>query len=197
MCSSVPRLDLDSPESGYHGLVKENETLVEVTPQIRAIGAKVCSFRIANKHHGEAPFEIVLKEKGMAELRALRVLNCEKRRNYKFDIEAVGCNGSLSEKYELLNKFKHLTNVIHFSFRYNICKCMYSIIFFKRFSINKMIILLAIGSIISIFKRFDIKVFNRRSIRIKILDIHTNSKAMYRIKNHSISYKSIDIRLMF
>lgn len=197
MCSSAPRLDLDSPESGYHGLVKENETLVEVTPQIRAIGAKVCSFRIANKHHGEAPFEIVLKEKGMAELRALRVLNCEKRRNYKFDIEAVGCNGSLSEKYELLNKFKHLTNVIHFSFRYNICKCMYSIIFFKRFSINKMIILLAIGLIISIFKRFDIKVFNRRSIRIKILDIHTNSKAMYRIKNHSISYKSIDIRLMF
>lgn len=177
--------------------MKENETLVEVTPQIRAIGAKVCSFRIANKHHGEAPFEIVLKEKGMAELRALRVLNCEKRRNYKFDIEAVGCNGSLSEKYELLNKFKHLTNVIHFNFCYNICKCMYSIIFFKRFSINKMIILLAIGSIISIFKRFDIKVFNRRSIRIKILDIHTNSKAMYRIKNHSISYKSIDIRLMF
>lgn len=97
----APRLDLDSPESGYHGLVKENETLVEVTPQIRAIGAKVCSFRIANKHHGDAPFEIVLKEKGMAELRALRVLNCEKRRNYKFDIEAVGCNGSLSEKYEL------------------------------------------------------------------------------------------------
>lgn len=97
----VPRLDLDSLESGYHGLVKENETLVEVTPQIRALGAKVCSFRIANKHHGEAPFEIVLKEKGMAELRALRALNCEKRRNYKFDIEAVGCNRALSEKYEL------------------------------------------------------------------------------------------------
>jgi len=94
----APRLDLESLESGYHGLVKENETLVEVTPQIRALGTKVCSFRIANKHHGEAPFEIVLKEKGMAELRAFRVLNCEKRRNYKFDIAAVGCNGAQSEK---------------------------------------------------------------------------------------------------
>ncbi|KYQ52806.1 Calsyntenin-1 [Trachymyrmex zeteki] len=93
----APRLDLESLESGYHGLVKENETLVEVTPQIRALGTKVCSFRIANKHHGEAPFEIVLKEKGMAELRAFRVLNCEKRRNYKFDIAAVGCNGVQSE----------------------------------------------------------------------------------------------------
>ncbi|XP_029677360.1 calsyntenin-1 [Formica exsecta] len=102
----VPRLDLDSLESGYHGLVKENETLVEVTPQIRALGTKVCSFRIANKHHGEAPFEIVLKEKGMAELRAFRVLNCEKRRNYKFDIAAVGCNGAQSE-----NATVHITVV--------------------------------------------------------------------------------------
>ncbi|XP_011309111.1 calsyntenin-1 [Fopius arisanus] len=93
----VPRLDLDSLESGYHGLVKENETLVEVTPQIRALGGKVCSFRIANKHHGDAPFEIIVKERGIAQLRALRVLNCEKRRNYKFDIAAVACNGGQSE----------------------------------------------------------------------------------------------------
>lgn len=96
----VPRLDLDSLESGYHGLVKENESLVEVTPQIRALGAKICSFHIANKHHGEAPFEILLKENGIAKLKALRVLNCEKRRNYKFDIAAVACNGAQSERYE-------------------------------------------------------------------------------------------------
>ena len=56
----VPRLDLASLESGYHGLVKENETLVEVTPRIKAIGAEICSFRIVNKHHGEAPFEVGL-----------------------------------------------------------------------------------------------------------------------------------------
>lgn len=87
-------------ESGYHGLVKENETLVEVTPQIRAFGSKICEYRISNKHHGEAPFDIILKDKGIAELRAIRVLNCEKRRNYKFDIAAVGCNGYQSEKYE-------------------------------------------------------------------------------------------------
>lgn len=96
----MPRLDLESLESGYHGLVKENESLVEVTPQIRALGAKICSFHIANKHHGEAPFEILLKENGVAKLKALRVLNCEKRRNYKFDIAAVACNGALSERYE-------------------------------------------------------------------------------------------------
>ncbi|XP_057335563.1 calsyntenin-1 [Microplitis mediator] len=93
----VPHLDLESVDSGYHGLVKENETLVEVTPQIRALGAKICSYRIANKHHGDAPFEIIVKEKGIAVLRALRVLNCEKRRNYKFDIAAVACNGAQSE----------------------------------------------------------------------------------------------------
>jgi len=58
---TVPRLDLASLESGYHGLVKENETLVEVTPRIKAIGGDICSFRIVNKHHGEAPFEVKLK----------------------------------------------------------------------------------------------------------------------------------------
>jgi hypothetical protein len=58
---TVPHLDLASLESGYHGLVKENETLVEVTPRIKAIGGDICSFRIVNKHHGEAPFEVKLK----------------------------------------------------------------------------------------------------------------------------------------
>jgi calsyntenin 1 len=38
--------------------VKENETLVEVTPRIRGVGAPICNFRIVNKHHGEAPFEV-------------------------------------------------------------------------------------------------------------------------------------------
>jgi hypothetical protein len=41
-------------------LVKENETLVEVTPRIKAVGGDICSFRIVNKHHGEAPFEVRL-----------------------------------------------------------------------------------------------------------------------------------------
>lgn len=99
----MPRLDLESLESGYHGLVKENETLVEVTPQIRVLGgAKICMFRISNKHHGEAPFQIVLKDGNVAELRASRVLNCEKRRNYKFDVSAVACNGAQSEKLVLI-----------------------------------------------------------------------------------------------
>ncbi|KAF4533082.1 hypothetical protein B566_EDAN017269 [Ephemera danica] len=92
-------MDLPSLEAGYHGLVKENETLVEVTPRIRGVGAPICSFRIVNKHHGEAPFEIILKdeEKGEAELRARKSLNCEKRKNYRFDIAAVSCTGEQSE----------------------------------------------------------------------------------------------------
>ncbi|KAI5749919.1 hypothetical protein M8J76_011399 [Diaphorina citri] len=53
---TAPRLDLPNLDSGYHGLVRENETLVEVTPTIRALG-DVCSFRIVNKHHGDAPFQ--------------------------------------------------------------------------------------------------------------------------------------------
>jgi len=48
---------IDDNLSGYHGLVKENETLVEVVPEIYAIG-NVCNFNIVNKHHGEAPFEV-------------------------------------------------------------------------------------------------------------------------------------------
>lgn len=56
--ADIPYLELAEPEEGYHGLIKENETLVEVTPAIRARGP-LCSFLILNnKHHGEAPFEV-------------------------------------------------------------------------------------------------------------------------------------------
>lgn len=56
--SAVPYLDLEDLDEGYHGLIKENETIVEVRPPIRAKG-KICSFLILNnKHHGEAPFEV-------------------------------------------------------------------------------------------------------------------------------------------
>ncbi|XP_073992692.1 calsyntenin 1 [Rhodnius prolixus] len=102
----VPRLSLQNLEAGYHGLVKENETIVEVTPKIRGVGAKICDFHIVNKHHGEAPFQIILKEGGEAELRAKKVLNCEKRKNYKFDIAAISCTGQQSE-----NATVHITVV--------------------------------------------------------------------------------------
>lgn len=42
--------------------------------------------------------QIILKSEGEAELRARRVLNCEKRKNYKFDIAAVSCTGEQSDK---------------------------------------------------------------------------------------------------
>ncbi|XP_068624721.1 calsyntenin-1 [Battus philenor] len=92
----VPYLELAEPDEGYHGLIRENETLVEVTPAIRARGP-LCSFLILNnKHHGEAPFEIMVIDENEARLRVRYPLNCEKRRNYKFDIAAVGCDGSYS-----------------------------------------------------------------------------------------------------
>jgi len=97
--TQVPHLDLATKGSGYHGLVDEDKLIVDVTPKIRAIGTDICAFRIVNKHHGETPFEIVLKdrEKGEAELRAKKSLNCEKKKNYKFDIVAVSCSGISSE----------------------------------------------------------------------------------------------------
>lgn len=55
---TVPRLEVSSRSSGYHGLVDEDKQLVDVTPKIRASGAEVCAFRIVNKHHGETPFEV-------------------------------------------------------------------------------------------------------------------------------------------
>ncbi|XP_049881469.1 calsyntenin-1 [Pectinophora gossypiella] len=92
----IPYLELAEPDEGYHGLIRENETLVEVTPPIRARGP-LCSFLILNnKHHGEAPFEIMVIDENEARLRVRFPLNCEKRRNYKFDIAAVGCDGSYS-----------------------------------------------------------------------------------------------------
>ncbi|CAH2061138.1 unnamed protein product, partial [Iphiclides podalirius] len=96
MGSDVPYLELAEPDEGYHGLIRENETLVEVAPAIRARGP-LCSFLILNnKHHGEAPFEIMVIDENEARLRVRYPLNCEKRRNYKFDIAAVGCDGSYS-----------------------------------------------------------------------------------------------------
>ncbi|XP_041984118.1 calsyntenin-1 isoform X2 [Aricia agestis] len=92
----IPYLELAEPDEGYHGLIRENETLVEVTPAIKARGP-LCSFLILNnKHHGEAPFEIMVIDENEARLRVRYPLNCEKRRNYKFDIAAVGCDGSYS-----------------------------------------------------------------------------------------------------
>ncbi|CAF4902240.1 unnamed protein product [Pieris macdunnoughi] len=92
----IPYLELAEPDEGYHGLIRENETLVEVRPTIRARGP-LCSFLILNnKHHGEAPFEIMVIDENEARLRVRYPLNCEKRRNYKFDIAAVGCDGSYS-----------------------------------------------------------------------------------------------------
>ena len=94
-----PRLENVKPEVGYHAIARENGRNVEVSPRIRVVDGEVCNFIISNKHHGEVPFmvQIVDKENGEAKLIAKKELNCEKRKAYKFDIAAVGCDGLTSE----------------------------------------------------------------------------------------------------
>lgn len=45
-------------------------------------------------------FQIILKDdsEGEAELQAKKSLNCEKRKNYKFDIAPVSCSGLQGDK---------------------------------------------------------------------------------------------------
>ncbi|KAL1478216.1 hypothetical protein MTO96_016403 [Rhipicephalus appendiculatus] len=102
----APRLEHVNADVGYHAIVKENSRNVEIMPRIRVLDAKVCRFLVTNKRHGEAPFEVRITDEatGKAELFAKKELNCEKHRNYKFDIAAVGCNGLVSE-----NVTVHLT----------------------------------------------------------------------------------------
>lgn len=44
-------------ESSYHGLIKENETYVEITPLIKVDENVVCNFRIIKKNK-EIPFQV-------------------------------------------------------------------------------------------------------------------------------------------
>lgn len=86
---AVPKLNVGNLESGYHGLVKENETLVEVTPPIRATGADICSFKIINKHHTDAPFEVCLNLETIplvySSLYDIMVLICDNRHRWQFN----------------------------------------------------------------------------------------------------------------
>ncbi|XP_023227601.1 calsyntenin-1-like isoform X2 [Centruroides sculpturatus] len=97
--AKAPKLENVIPKEGYHAIVKETERQLEVTPRIKVVNAEVCNFLITNKHHGDVPFvaEITNKEEGEVVLVAKRELNCEKRKTYKFDIAAVGCDGQISE----------------------------------------------------------------------------------------------------
>lgn len=83
-------------ELSYHGLIKENETFVEITPLIKVDETKICDFHIINKGKKEIPFQIELVN-NLGILRTKKSLNCEKRKNYKFEIAAVFCDGSYSK----------------------------------------------------------------------------------------------------
>ncbi|CAB4057647.1 CLSTN1 [Lepeophtheirus salmonis] len=72
------------------------------TPPIRAIGELVCFFEIVRHHHNnvDIPFEIEVwnQDAGTALLSAINPLNCEQIQNYQFEIEAVSCSGTYSQR---------------------------------------------------------------------------------------------------
>ncbi|XP_017853681.1 calsyntenin-1 isoform X2 [Drosophila busckii] len=82
-------------EKSYHGLIRENETLVEITPLIKVDEEKICNFRILQKPYHEIPFQIELVN-NLGILKARRTLNCEKRKSYHFEIVAIYCDGTPS-----------------------------------------------------------------------------------------------------
>ncbi|XP_052856467.1 calsyntenin-1 isoform X1 [Drosophila gunungcola] len=82
-------------EKSYHGLIRENETLVEITPLIKVDEEKICNFHILKKPYHEIPFEIELSN-NLGILKARRTLNCEKRKSYHFEIVAIYCDGTPS-----------------------------------------------------------------------------------------------------
>lgn len=84
-------------ESSYHGLIKENETFVEIRPLIKVDPTQVCDFRIIKKGNHDVPFEIEL-DNDLGVLKATKTLNCEKHIIYRFEIAAVFCNGSQSKR---------------------------------------------------------------------------------------------------
>ncbi|XP_017869345.1 PREDICTED: calsyntenin-1 [Drosophila arizonae] len=82
-------------EKSYHGLIRENETLVEITPLINVDEEKICNFRIVKKPYHEIPFQIELVN-NLGILKARHTLNCEKRKSYHFEIVAIYCDGTPS-----------------------------------------------------------------------------------------------------
>uniref|UniRef100_W8BQC7 Calsyntenin-1 n=1 Tax=Ceratitis capitata TaxID=7213 RepID=W8BQC7_CERCA len=82
-------------EKSYHGLIRENETLVEITPLIKVDEQKICNFRIIKKPYHEIPFLIELVN-NLGILKVRRTLNCEKRKSYHFEIMAIFCDGTHS-----------------------------------------------------------------------------------------------------
>lgn len=56
--------------------------------------------------------QIMVIDENEARLRVRYPLNCEKRRNYKFDIAAVGCDGSYSNTSVLPQMRKVLSEIL-------------------------------------------------------------------------------------
>ena len=93
--SEIPVFDLVDPSYGYRGAILEDAVTVDFRPPIRALG-DICSFGVRS----DVPFTVQPKDgtNGQAEVFAKRALNCEKHKNYKFNIYAVSCDGAESKE---------------------------------------------------------------------------------------------------
>jgi len=102
---SQPSIALVTDGNGYHGLVEEGDLLVNVTPaiQIEKTDGHELLCNILILHDGlrddESPFQVHLLDqvKGTAELHLKAPLNCEEKKSYQFDIQALSCTGAYSE----------------------------------------------------------------------------------------------------
>lgn len=86
--------ELSQLERKYHGIIKENETLVELTPPIFNIN--ICQLHIVKSDKHYNPFYVQLQN-GYGRIHSKKFLNCEHHNNYHFEIYGTLCNGGRTE----------------------------------------------------------------------------------------------------
>ena len=110
--SASATFELRAPESGfYETSVRENSasappTLLSVSPEIRVDGDElVCQFRVVRHHlEPDIPFALSIDSQadGLAKLVATESLDYEAQNHYSFQIEAISCLGTYSQRRRLI-----------------------------------------------------------------------------------------------
>lgn len=104
--SGDSKINLVHDGNGYHGLVEEGATVVNVTPPIKVEKTNgrelLCKILILQdgQRDDESPFEVYILDQleGSAELRLKNhPLDCEDKKSFQFDIQALSCTGVYSD----------------------------------------------------------------------------------------------------
>ena len=77
--------------------------------------------RIATVHCWSLQVHLLDQVKGTAELHLKAPLNCEEKKSYQFDIQALSCTGAYSERYVLT----FLLTYPHSRFEHYFCSNLY------------------------------------------------------------------------